>query len=73
MVVSVLSLDSVHSNLGQLSSALFRLQQDRSAVLGKDWLIHHGVRTDKPQHFIRKILRAGEAATVYFTGTLLKR
>ncbi len=70
MVVSVLGLDSVHSNLGQFSSAWLCLQQDRSVVLGKDWMIHHRMRTHKPQNLIRKLLRAGEATSVHFTGTL---
>lgn len=70
MVVSILGLDSVHSDLGQLPLAWLCLQQDRSTMLGKDWTIHHRMSTHKPQNLIRKLLRAGEASSVYFTGTL---
>lgn len=56
VVVSILGLDSVHSDLGQLSAAWLCLQQDRSTVLGKDWTIHHRMRTHKPQNLIRKLL-----------------
>lgn len=70
MVVSILCLDSVHSDLGQFSSAWLCLQEDRSVVLRKDWMIHHRMRTDKPQNLIRKLLRAGEATSVHFAGTL---
>lgn len=73
MVVSILGLDSVHSDLGQLSPAWLCLQQDRSTVLGKDWAIHHRVGAHKPQNLIRKLLGAGETTSVHFTGALLKR
>lgn len=73
MVVSILGLDSVHSDLGQLSSAWLCLQQDRSTVLGKDWTVHHRMRAHKPQNLIGKLLGAGEATAVHFTGTLLRR
>lgn len=39
-------------------------------MLRKDWIIHHWVRTQKTQDLIRELLRAGEATTVHFTGTL---
>lgn len=71
MVVSILGLDSVHCNLGQLSSAWLCLQKDRSVMLRKDWTIHHRVGAHEPQNLVRKLLRAGEASTVHFTGTLL--
>lgn len=73
MVVSILGLDPVYCNLGQLSPAWLCLQQDRSTMLGKDWMIHHRMSTHKPQNLVRKVLRAGEATTVHFTGTLLKK
>lgn len=70
MIVSILGLDSVHSYLGQLPPARFRLQQYRSVVLGQHGAIHHRVRSDKPQHLVGELLRTGEAASVHFTGTL---
>lgn len=73
MVMSILGLDPIYCNLGELSPAWLCLQQDRSTMLGKDWTIHHRMRTDKPQNFVRKLLGAGEATAVHFTGTLLKR
>lgn len=73
MVVSVLCLDSVHGDLGQLPPARLCLQQHRSAVLRKDRAIHHGMRPHEPQNLIRKLLRAGEAASVHLAGTLLER
>lgn len=47
MVVSVLGLDSVHCDLGELPPAWFCLQQDWSTVQGKDWPVHHRVGTRK--------------------------
>lgn len=71
MVVPILGLDSVHCNLGQLSSAWLCLQKDRPVMLWKDWTKHHRMGAHKPQNFIRKLLRVGEASTIHFTGTLL--
>lgn len=47
MVVSVLGLDSVHCDLGELPPAWFCLQEDRSTVQGKDRPVHHRVGTRK--------------------------
>lgn len=71
MVVSILGLDSVHCNLGQLSSAWLCLQKDRSVMLREDRAIHHRMGAHEPQNLVRKLLRAGEASTVHFTGTLM--
>lgn len=68
--MSVLGLDSVHSDLGQLPPARLCLQQDWPVVLGKHGTVHHRVGSDKPQHLVRELLRAGEAAAVHLAGTL---
>ena len=73
VVVPVLGLDSVHGDLGQFPPARLRLQQHRLKVLGQDGAIHHRMRTHKPQHLVRKLLGAGEATAIDFTGTLVKR
>lgn len=73
VVVSILGLDSVHSDLSQLSPTRLCLQQDRSTVPRKDWTVHHGVRTHEPQNLVRKLLGAGEATAIDFAGALLKR
>lgn len=72
MVVSILGLDSVHCNLGQLPPARLCLQQDRSVMLRENRPVHHRMRTHEAQHLIGKLLGAGEAAAAHFTGTLLR-
>lgn len=47
MVVSILGLDSIHCDLGQLPAARFCLQQDRSAMLRQDGPVHHRVGARK--------------------------
>lgn len=70
VVVSILGLDSVHCDLGQLPAARFCLQQDGPAVLGEDGPVHHGVGARKAQNLIGKLLGAGEAASVHLAGAL---
>lgn len=70
VVVSILGLDSVHCDLGQLPAARLCLQQDGSAVLGEDGPVHRWVGARKAQHLIGKLLGAGEAASVHLAGAL---
>lgn len=67
--MSILSLHSVHSDLGEPSSTIC-VQQDGPPVDWLYWLEHEGMGTHETQNLIRIPLGTGELTTINLTGTL---